>query len=315
MCGFCAFVKLLWIWTWERMYQQFTQFLELQYYGEKTAMYFAWATYYTASLFWIAIPGIGIFIRQVYNEMLDNEIFPFYCLYLSLWITIVNSLWIRYQKDLANKLKLAKYQTQADERDEFIYEKSFDPELHKVRHTNFYWSGFRKYAFTISLVVIGTGLIATFTVLLRWFNETHDSLGINVAVGIMFGVTISILKYLYYYLAKFTTDYENHRYKTKWENSFIFKIYGFEFINSYFSCFVCAFYDMDLSGLLVNMTSIFFTGQIIAFFINLLVPYAQNYRIQKSFAGTENKTKFETDYYLKLHLLILHIATAILLSK
>ena len=56
---------------------------------------------------------------------------------------------------------------------------------------------------------------------------------------------ITIFGGLYKIAAFKLTDGENHRYKGDYENQLILKMYFFQFVNSYISNFVYAFYNQD----------------------------------------------------------------------
>jgi anoctamin-1 len=62
-----------------------------------------------------------------------------------------------------------------------------------------------------------------------------------VTTGIFNLIVITILNYLYDYLAVFLTDMEYRRTQTEYDNSLSLKIYLFQFINYYSSLFYIAF--------------------------------------------------------------------------
>lgn len=62
-----------------------------------------------------------------------------------------------------------------------------------------------------------------------------------VTTGVINLIVITILNYLYDYLAVFLTDMEYRRTQTEYDNSLSLKIYLFQFINYYSSLFYIAF--------------------------------------------------------------------------
>lgn len=58
-------------------------------------------------------------------------------------------------------------------------------------------------------------------------------------------VCINILKFLYIRLAVWLTNWENPRTKTNYEDSFTYKMYLFQFVNTYASIFYIAFFKSD----------------------------------------------------------------------
>lgn len=61
-------------------------------------------------------------------------------------------------------------------------------------------------------------------------------------------VVITILNFLYDYLAVFLTDLEYRRTQTEYDNSLSLKIYLFQFINYYSSLFYIAFFKGKWPG-------------------------------------------------------------------
>lgn len=78
---------------------------------------------------------------------------------------------------------------------------------------------------------------------------------VNAALIIGYGL---IFKAVAFWL----TDNENHRYTSKYENSLIGKIYMFEFINSYISNFIYAFWAKNFTLLATNLITILAFKQI-----------------------------------------------------
>mgnify|MGYP000845291154 CR=1 FL=1 len=69
---------------------------------------------------------------------------------------------------------------------------------------------------------------------------------INAALIVLFGV-------IYKWLALRLVKGENHRYTQEFENSLINKTYMFQFVNTYISNFVAAFYTQNFGSLTTNL--------------------------------------------------------------
>lgn len=69
-----------------------------------------------------------------------------------------------------------------------------------------------------------------------------------VTSGVINLIVITILNYLYDYLAVFLTDLEYRRTQTEYDNSLSLKIYLFQFINYYSSLFYIAFVKGKWTG-------------------------------------------------------------------
>lgn len=73
-------------------------------------------------------------------------------------------------------------------------------------------------------------------------ERNHDTI-IEIVAGMINGVSISILNFIYQHLAIYFMKLENHKYTDSYEKSFIFKLFAFKFINTNISLFYTAFID------------------------------------------------------------------------
>lgn len=78
-----------------------------------------------------------------------------------------------------------------------------------------------------------------------------------VTSGVINLIVITILNYLYDYLAVFLTDLEYRRTQTEYDNSLSMKIYLFQFINYYSSLFYIAFLKGKWTGTPAKYNRIF----------------------------------------------------------
>jgi hypothetical protein len=68
----------------------------------------------------------------------------------------------------------------------------------------------------------------------------------SFSAAVMNLVFIKILSYVYVKLAVVLTDWENPRTKSEYHNALTFKMYVFEFVNTYSSLFYIAFFKSSL---------------------------------------------------------------------
>jgi hypothetical protein len=84
--------------------------------------------------------------------------------------------------------------------------------------------------------VVLLGLCILFANFILFRSVTGDLKGNRialVAVGSANGVSINVLAFLYREICKKVVEWENHEYHSKMEMSYVFKIFVFEFFNSY----------------------------------------------------------------------------------
>jgi hypothetical protein len=80
---------------------------------------------------------------------------------------------------------------------------------------------------------------------------------LNTFIGIAQVIIIAKINSIYRKAAVSTTDNENHRIKTNYDNSLIFKMFVFEFFNSFISLYYLAFSIQDYEALGKNIVIAF----------------------------------------------------------
>lgn len=241
-------------------------FMQASYFGEKNAFFFAFITYYTAFLTWIAVPGLILFIVQMSTGSIDSVFIPLYCSFLSLWITFFNKFWKRHELELAKVWNASSTKSADEEREEYVHEKTIDIRSKEVKKVDLSRNRLRNVTWTTGLIILGLGLIIGIYIGVTYLQNAY-------LAGVVNGFAIFILSLIYKYFAWFLTNMENHHYKENWDNSYIIKIYAFQFVNSYLSLFAISFIDQSVNSLFYSMASIFITSQILNNFLNFIVPY------------------------------------------
>jgi len=104
----------------------------------------------------------------------------------------------------------------------------------------------------IAAMMAATGAVLVFRL---WALNQYGTTGGGIMSGIVQGVAIGILNTLFERLAFALTDMENQRTQEMWEDSFISKLFGFQFLNTYTGLIYIAFikyaggyYDLELYG-------------------------------------------------------------------
>ena len=72
-----------------------------EYYGSQIALYYGFLGFYTRCLFPVMIGGGMLFLYQHYDEKVDNEILPLFCLGVVLWSTFFLEGWKRRCSELS----------------------------------------------------------------------------------------------------------------------------------------------------------------------------------------------------------------------
>uniref|UniRef100_A0A669CTP3 Anoctamin n=1 Tax=Oreochromis niloticus TaxID=8128 RepID=A0A669CTP3_ORENI len=214
------------------------------YYGEKIGIYFAWLGFYTRMLTWAAVVGIGCFIYGYYTR--DT----------STWSKEV------CDPDIGGKIVMC---PQCDTCQYWTLNSTCNTS--KVKESVPYTAcgrcvrvsiGMTTVIFWIMLILASVVAITvyrlavffTFSRELRYTNLTiaepikeyvTPQMATSVTASLISFVVIMILNTLYERVAIWITDFELPRTKTDYENSLTLKMFLFQFVNYYSSCFYIAF--------------------------------------------------------------------------
>lgn len=233
------------------------------YFGEYIAIYYAWLLHYT---YWLIIPSaVGIIMFIVGCVIgFDNNVIPYYCVFIVVWVTFYLEFWKRRNSVLV---------TLWDEIDFTRLERvrpSFHGEIRKgvyvdgeflplsdnettgfVAPTTKYSPASKRYvkfgvggsvlcSFIVIVIIVTLAIFSFRFFLTSMQNPFFRDTGAAIA-GIMNAIFIMIGNFIYRKVAFFFTEWENHRTESEWENSFIIKNAVFQFVNSYTSLFYIAF--------------------------------------------------------------------------
>ncbi len=81
--------------------QNFTSITVLRlYYGEKISFFFAWKSYLTCALMFVAIPGLALQIYIFLTSNYSPSILPYWVFYVCLWSTLQVEFWKRKTSEI-----------------------------------------------------------------------------------------------------------------------------------------------------------------------------------------------------------------------
>jgi len=94
----------------------------------------------------------------------------------------------------------------------------------------------------VAIMVFGL-LMATggFLLFRIYITKAIGNMAGGITGGVVQGIVIYILNYIFETVSLMLTDKENQRTQAEWENSFVLKLFGFQFINTYTGLFYIAF--------------------------------------------------------------------------
>ena len=246
------------------------------YFGDKVAMYYAWSYHYTR---WLTIPAFATCLILILNLLLPNysKIYlTVYALLLSVW----SQMFLVYFQRKCSEISV-EWDNITEEYDIDNFRREFNGEWRKSAITGKYEKHYpnskRIPKILLSVIcAIPMIIISVFANIsnlnLNGFIEENslfeikflrnltlpgqilnrDSIQFNF-IGIFFGLLMGKINNIYQIIANKTTDWENHKVQSNYDNSLIIKRFTFEFFNYFLSHFYLAFVVFNMEGLRQSM--------------------------------------------------------------
>jgi len=237
------------------------------YYGEDIGFYFAWLGFYTEWLYVASGVGLVAFILYMSDGGSESTGFGIwvitaYSIFLAFWATLFLEYWKRKSAQLSFDWGSEDWEESEQPRPDYygndvsgVYSGGHWIPLDPNKDYGFPIPKSNKYYSTITRYIkIGAGIPLLVTMLVavviitaailsfRLFVETKNSFGGDLAGGVANAISIIIMNSVWKYVAVKLNDWENHRTQSDYDNSLIFKIFIFYFVNSYTSLYYMAFF-------------------------------------------------------------------------
>ena len=242
------------------------------YYGESISYYFLWLDYYTRWLLFPSILGSFIFISYflwkkiplitIFSNSIQMDYYDFLlifnCILLTLWMTLLIKSWIQQEK-------IYNYIWGIDEgQKEVKINEDFNPNSKEKLIFGYYvpkekepFHKFKKYISYIVLLgmilLVISFIYSLFRLKARLINgKVYHDYKISFYIACVNGLQIKIMNFIYYYIAEYLNDWENHFSIQGKNESFAKKLILFDFVNSYSSLFYIAFIKPYNEGCINN---------------------------------------------------------------
>lgn len=195
----------------------------------------------------------------------DNDSTVIFAIFMSVWATLFLEFWKRRQAVLAYEWHMMHYEDEEEQpRPEFLARvttlkedpitKKMVPHVPKLKQYQKLAGVGSLVSFMISLVlgaVVGV-VVYRASVYGSLLSSEDPSIKKNakitttITAALINLICINILKFVYEKLAMVLTEWENPRTKTDFTDSFTYKMYLFQFVNTYSSIFYIAFFKLNL---------------------------------------------------------------------
>ena len=242
------------------------------YYGETVSYFFLFVDHYSRMLlfpsifgafifisyfFWNKIPLISIFSNSVKMDYYDFLLI-LNCTLLTIWLTLFIKSWLQKEK-LYNYI----WGININQKEEKINEE-FVPNSKEKLILGYYvpiekepfhtFKKFVSYAVLLGMILLVLIFIYTlFRLKARLINGNvwHDY-RITFYIACLNGIQIKVMNFIYYEIARYLNNWENHFSLTEKNNSLALKLILFDFMNSYSSLFYIAFIKPYNEGCINN---------------------------------------------------------------
>ena len=233
------------------------------YYGEKIALYFEFLRYYQTSLLLPGLVGLIVFvIQRVFDEHSPQVLAlnAFYSVFMTIWATIYLEGWKRKEAGLSISWGTTKFETVEIARPQFKGIKRRSPitdDLEEIYYPSGKRACFIMIAVSVSILILSIvlGIVAGLIILKSALADVLLYGNINFAgpvCSIINAVQIQVFNVIYSKLAKVMTDMENHKTENQYQDSYILKVFAFQFVNSFNSLVYIAFAKGYTEGCLIT---------------------------------------------------------------
>lgn len=296
------------------------------YYGEDVAIYFAWMSYFTYALIPIALFGVALYLHRPKGMTVDDSPYlPVYALLMAFWAIMFIKGWKRKESELALDWGTYSIEKVTAIRPEFSGIKRISPITGKIETYYPAWKRRIRYfmSFLISLPFLMLGVGAMILSLnlngyikhvespihITFLAQFADPGGIFAADSPYYGwmvptighsIVINIINLLYRKVASFSTDIENHKTETFFNNSLIVKRVLFEVFDCYLPLFYIAFYQLDIMALRRELIGLFWGDEIRRLVMESVIPFItekiESKKLKKTAAELKKTDQHEMHY-------------------
>ena len=231
------------------------------YFGETVSYYFLWLDHYSRMLLFPSIFGAFIFISYflwnkiplitLFSNSIKMDYYDFLlilnCALLTIWLTLFIKSWAQKEKIYNYIWGINTNQKEIKMNEEFVPNSKeklimgyYVPIEKEPYHT---FKKYISYSVLLGMILLVISIIySLFRLKARLVNGNvwHDY-KISFYIACLNGLQIKGMNYIYYYIAQYLNNWENHFSLNDKNNSFSLKLILFDFMNSYSSLFYIAF--------------------------------------------------------------------------
>lgn len=293
------------------------------YFGEKVALYFAFLTHYTKALFTYGIAGVAVAILSQFVKSKAALLLFAYSIFATLWGASFISSWKGKNIEIVYMWTSLIMGDSADEslmsltKKEDLRNKFFGVEVsHRITGEQIivFPKRLKMVRYFLSAIVVLASLYISSKVMmaaldfedimLLWLkNKAHlykwsspfimRGLILKNLPIVVYLACLNLLDTMYNVVAKKLTDHENHKYQSDYENSLVFKLVLFQFLNMNAAYLHVAFVRQDYIRLATSIRTVLLVELIIGNVKETIIPIFLARRKRKAVMAEALKKKRE----------------------
>ena len=242
------------------------------YFGESVSYYFLWLDHYSRMLLFPSIFGSFIFISyflwnkipliSIFSNSVKMDYYDFLlilnCTLLTIWLTLFIKSWAQKEKLYNYIWGMNQSQKETKINEEFVPNSKeklilgyYVPTEKEPFHT---FKKYVSYSVLLGMIILVIFFIySLFRLKARLVNGNvwHDY-KISFYIACLNGLQIKVMNFIYYHIALYLNNWENHFTINEKNNSLSLKLILFDFMNSYSSLFYIAFVKPYNEGCINN---------------------------------------------------------------
>jgi hypothetical protein len=184
------------------------------YLGEKMTMYYAWLGFNVRMLFLPSLIGLVIFTvlqvigKDTENTSWDNVLLIFFALFMSVWSTSNEQLWLRKQNEYVWRWDMATFEEEEELKPEYDAEIKFDPisGRHRKERAGFKHSLRQSISYGVMITFMGIVLASVSAIFAYKATKANDPDWVRIC-GLINAAQIWVLNKIYTIVAAKMTDW------------------------------------------------------------------------------------------------------------
>ena len=219
-----------------------------EYLGPKVGFYFAFVRFYTAWLVFPALIGavLTILIR-VSRTTFSIGLIP-YSFICTLWLILFYVKWKRKSAELSMNWNTFNTKNKT-ERDSYVGIKYYDKNTNKINSKKVVNKLFYLQLLHILVFLVFMSICICVFIFLKIYEVNNPTNGIFLLTGVVNGLAVIILDFIYKYIIRIFVEIENHKHDKYFDTSLATKRLFFSIVNSNISLMWTLYYDKNFDSL------------------------------------------------------------------